>query len=156
TRRREWSAARGLALGGGILLTLGIICLWAVPALIRTHGEFFRVGIGRHVVGRSIGAMEGHGAKSFVLYLGLLPFYFVAVFVSFFPWSFKLPWLVKTVRQRCDSIDVYLLAGILFVFGIFTLVATKLPHYTLPAFPLLSLLLARHWSEEVSTNKSVF
>jgi hypothetical protein len=28
---------------------------------------------------------------------------------------------------------------------IFSLVATKLPHYTLPAFPLLALLLARHW-----------
>jgi hypothetical protein len=33
--------------------------------------------------------------------------------------------------------------GIIFV--IFTLVSTKLPHYTLPAFPLLALLLALHW-----------
>jgi hypothetical protein len=31
------------------------------------------------------------------------------------------------------------------IFIIFTLVSTKLPHYTLPAFPLLALLLARHW-----------
>jgi hypothetical protein len=30
------------------------------------------------------------------------------------------------------------------VFVIMSLVKTKLPHYTLPAFPLLSLLLARH------------
>ncbi len=30
---------------------------------------------------------------------------------------------------------------------IFTIVKTKLPHYILPAFPLLALLLARHWLE---------
>src|SRR5439155_1993172 len=46
----------------GILLMLAIVALWGVPALIQTHGEFFRIGIGRHVVGRSFGAMEGHGA----------------------------------------------------------------------------------------------
>ena len=45
------------------------------------------------------------------------------------------------------SIDTYLLSGIAIIFVIFTLVSTKLPHYTLPAFPLLALLLARHWSQ---------
>src|SRR5207237_1567548 len=33
------------------------------------------------------------------------------------------------------------------IFVIFTLIKTKLPHYTLPAFPLLGLLLARHWQQ---------
>src|SRR5207253_9533360 len=66
-------------LGLGILVTLGLISLWGVPALVQTHGEFFRIGMGRHVIGRSIGAMEGHGAKSFGLYLLLLPFYFLTV-----------------------------------------------------------------------------
>jgi 4-amino-4-deoxy-L-arabinose transferase-like glycosyltransferase len=139
----------------GIALTLAIISLWAVPALIRTHGEFLRVGIGRHVIGRSFGAMEGHGSNSFVAYLLLLPFYFVTVFVSFFPWSIKLPALMLRLwRDRKaavgdhgynarDKIDMYLVAGSAITFAIFTVVMTKLPHYTLPAFPLLSLLLAR-------------
>jgi hypothetical protein len=47
-------------------------------------------------------------------------------------------------------VDTYLLSGIAVVFVIFTLVSTKLPHYTLPAFPLLALLLARHWHQEVA------
>src|SRR5262249_55741793 len=42
----------------------------------------------------------------------------------------------------------YLIAGVAIVFIIFTLVKTKLPHYTLPAFPLLAILLARHWRLE--------
>ena len=33
--------------------------------------------------------MEGHGGKSLGWYLLTLPFYFVTVFISFFPWSIK-------------------------------------------------------------------
>ncbi len=142
---REPALFRRFAFGRGMLLTLVIVSLWGVPALIRTHGEFFWVGIGRHVIGRSVSAIGGHGARSLGLYVLLLPFYFVTILVSFFPWSLKLPWLVKQIRADRDKIDIYLLSGIAITFGIFTFVATKLPHYILPAFPLLTLLLVRRW-----------
>jgi 4-amino-4-deoxy-L-arabinose transferase-like glycosyltransferase len=131
----------------GIFLTLAIVALWGVPALLRTHGEFFAVGIGRHVVGRSLGAMEGHGSNSILLSFAMLPFYFVTVFLSFAPWSLKLPWLTRRLWKNRDALDLYFIVGIAIVFIIFSLVRTKLPHYTLPAFPLLALLLARHWME---------
>ena len=137
----------------GLLLMLAIVALWSIPALIRTHGEFFTVGIGRHVIGRSFGAMEGHGANSFGLYLLLLPFYFVTIFLTFLPWSIKLPGLARKLWPGRDGFDNYLIAGAAIIFIIFSLVKTKLPHYTLPAFPLLALLLARHWSKE---NSSLF
>ena len=137
----------------GVLFMLAIVALWGVPALIRTHGQFFVVGIGRHVVGRSFATMEGHGANSFGMYLLLLPFYFVTVFVSFFPWSIKLPWLAKQLWQRRDKIDNYLLTGAAIIFIIFMLVKTKLPHYTLPAFPLLALLLARKLAAEKAATR---
>src|SRR5256885_1093513 len=127
----------------GLLLMLVLICLWGIPALVRTQGEFFRVGIGKHVVERSVATMEGHGASSVWMYLALLPFYFLTVFASFFPWSIKLPALWKKLRAQRDRTDQFLLAGALIIFGIFTVVQTKLPHYTLPAFPLLALLVAR-------------
>jgi hypothetical protein len=130
----------------GMILMLGIVALWATPALLRTDGEFFRVGIGHHVVERSLVAMEGHGGKSLGWYLLTLPLYFVTVFISLFPWSIKLRWLTKHLRSQRDATDNYLIAGCAIIFLIFTLLKTKLPHYTLPAFPLLALLLARHWS----------
>ena len=132
----------------GILLMLALVAFWGVPALIQTHGDFFRIGIGRHVVGRSFGAMEGHGANSLGIYLLLLPFYFVTVFVSFFPWSLKLPSLAKKLWGERDEVDIYLLCGAGVIFIIFTLIKTKLPHYTLPAFPMLALLAARHIDSE--------
>jgi hypothetical protein len=95
------------------------------------------------------------------MYVLLLPFYFVTVFISFFPWSIKLPWLIRKLWRNREAgvdvpgysgipIDTYLLSGIAIIFVIFTLVSTKLPHYTLPAFPLLALLLARYWHQETA------
>jgi 4-amino-4-deoxy-L-arabinose transferase-like glycosyltransferase len=165
---RDWQMLRRFKFAVGVALMLAVVALWGIPALIQTRGEFFRVGIGRHVVGRSFMTLEGHGASSFGMYALLLPFYFVTVFISFFPWSIKLPWLIRKLWRNREAgvihlrqgyggqaaagysgvlIDTYLLSGIAITFVIFTLVSTKLPHYTLPAFPLLALLLARHWSQ---------
>ncbi len=127
----------------GSLVVLSIVAVWGIPALVRTNGEFFNIGIGRHVVARSVVAMEGHGASTLWTYLATLPFYFVLVFVTFAPWSIKLPWLTRKLWRDRDPLDNYLIAGTAIIFIIFTLVKTKLPHYTLPAFPLLALLLAK-------------
>ena len=155
---RDWQMLRRFKFAVGVSLMLVVVALWGIPALIQTHGEFFTVGIGRHVVTRSFMTLEGHGASSFGMYVLLLPFYFVTVFISFFPWSIKLPWLIRKLWRKREAgvdvpgysgilIDTYLLWGIAIIFVIFTLVSTKLPHYTLPAFPLLALLLARHWHQ---------
>src|SRR5207249_3661274 len=59
---RDWQLLRHFKFVGGILLTLLTVALWGIPALIQTHGEFFSIGLGRHVIGRSLTTMEGHGA----------------------------------------------------------------------------------------------
>jgi 4-amino-4-deoxy-L-arabinose transferase-like glycosyltransferase len=141
---RDVELARRFKFFRGIFIMLALVSIWGIPALVQTHGDFFRVGIMHHVVARSFSAMEGHGANSFGAYLLLLPFYLVTIFASFFPWSIKLPWLAKRLWRERDKIDNDLLAGIAIIFVIFTFVRTKLPHYTLPAFPLLALLMARH------------
>ena len=51
--------------------------------------------------------LEGHGASSFGMYALLLPFYFVTVFISFFPWSIKLPWLIRKLWRREKSRDTF-------------------------------------------------
>lgn len=124
-----------------------VVALWGVPALIRTHGQFLAIGLGQHVVGRSFGTMQGHGGTSILSALGSLPYYFLTVFVTFAPWSWKIPGLVRAKWKERDLLDLYLLVGVLLTVAIFTLVKTKLPHYILPAFPLLALLISRHWIE---------
>jgi 4-amino-4-deoxy-L-arabinose transferase-like glycosyltransferase len=145
---RHWREPRGsrrnLKLLPGVAVTLGIVAIWAVPALMRTNGDFFWVGIGRHVIERSLRPLEGHGAVGVFAYIAALPFYFITVFASFLPWSLSL---VRTVRGRAEwnGDDRYLACAVLVVFVVFTPLSTKLPHYILPALPLLSLLVARGW-----------
>lgn len=131
----------------GCLWMLAIVAAWGIPALIATNGEFASVGLGKHVVARTAIALEGHGSKNLGGYLASLPFYFLTVFASFFPWSLWLPTAVKRywpARSR-GEIERYLVSGVVLTFGIFTLSRTKLPHYTLPAFPFMALLLAMLW-----------
>jgi len=129
----------------GMILTLGIVAVWGIPALILTNGEFFTVGIGHHVIFRSFGVMEGHGGKNWIKYALLLPYFFVTFFFSFFPWAFRVPkalWNWWPSREG-DTFGWYLFVQVALVFLAFTLVRTKLPHYTLPAFPFIAIWLAR-------------
>jgi 4-amino-4-deoxy-L-arabinose transferase-like glycosyltransferase len=139
----------------GLLLMFALVALWGVPALLRTHGEFLRIGLGQHVVGRSFGTMQGHGGESIAAALLSLPFYFITIFLSFAPWSWKLPWLARRLWRKRDALDLYLIAGSAVIFVIFTIVKTKLPHYILPAFPLIALLLARHWLESPASERTL-
>jgi 4-amino-4-deoxy-L-arabinose transferase-like glycosyltransferase len=141
TRTPIRSRLRSAIYGG--LLVLIIIGTWGIPALIRTHGEFFQVGIGKHVVMRSVAPLQSHGASGLSGYFLLLPFYFITLLFSFFPWSLFLPSAVQRLRVGLDAFERYALCGIGVVFVVFSLLQTKLPHYTLPAFPLIAILVGR-------------
>ncbi len=54
-------------------------------------------------------------------------------------------------ERRRDDVGWYLLMIAALVFGVISLVVTKLPHYTMPAFPCLALWLAR----QISTDAGV-
>ncbi len=153
-RARPWKTAAGLFFA---LLVIGI---WGVSALLITQGAYFNIGIGKHVVMRSLEPMESHGLPGVTGYLVALPFYFVSVFFSFLPWSFLLPAAIRTAavedgRQNPaiahsagraavgPKKEMYLLSGIALVILTFTLLQTKLPHYILPCFPLLAIVAAR-------------
>jgi 4-amino-4-deoxy-L-arabinose transferase-like glycosyltransferase len=136
-------------IAGGVFM-LGLVALWGIPALMRTKGEFAAVGLGEHVVGRSLISMEGHGAQNLLGYIATLPLYFITIFPSFAPWSLWLPAAIKYHRRNPSPQSLYLFSGIILTFGIFTLSRTKLPHYTLPCFPFLALLVACWWEENRS------
>jgi 4-amino-4-deoxy-L-arabinose transferase-like glycosyltransferase len=127
----------------GTLVFVLIVGAWGIPALIQTKGEFFAVGIGKHVVMRSVSPMQSHGASGWIGYVLSLPFYLVSIFFSLFPWSIFLPGAILRLRRGMELSERYLLGGAAAVFLVFTLIQTKLPHYTLPALPLLAILTAR-------------
>ena len=134
----------------GLILTIALAACWGVPALQQTHGQYFAVGMGEHVFHRSTGVIDGHGLAGMLGFLALLPLYFVTFFASFFPWSPRVPTALRRwwPERKQDDWGWYLLVQAALVFIVFSLVKTKLPHYTLPAFPFLALWLARQISRE--------
>jgi 4-amino-4-deoxy-L-arabinose transferase-like glycosyltransferase len=142
SQRKSFRFHASSALSGVVLLVL-IVGAWGIPALIATKGEFFAIGIGRHVVMRSVAPMQSHGGNGLIGYVLSLPFYFFTIFFSFFPWCIYLPGTISRLRRGLDLPERYLLGGVILVFLVFTLIQTKLPHYTLPAFPLLAILTAK-------------
>jgi 4-amino-4-deoxy-L-arabinose transferase-like glycosyltransferase len=126
----------------GLALSAGIGALWFVPAFIQTKGALYSIFIQQQIIDRSTQVSQGHGASSVGGYLLTLPFYFVLAFAAFFPWSIWFPAAFRRFRRERSPADVYLVSGILVTFVLFSIVRTKLLHYTLPAFPLLACAVA--------------
>ncbi len=126
---------------GGIV-SLALVALWFVPANIETRGGLLKVFIGQQVLERTVTPMDGHGARHVLTYLATLPFYFVLLPLFFFPWSVYFLKAFRRFRQERGPADIYLVSGILATFVLFSLVITKLPHYTMPAFPLIACAIA--------------
>lgn len=138
-------AIRPLAYLGWLLfaiLSASILFLsWALPANAATNGEFLRLGIGKHVVSRSLTAMESHGGSSFAFYFYYLP----VIILAFFPWTLYLPRFFSSNPASVtgnQSLRRLLLYWGLPVILLMSLVATKLPHYILPAWPALAIATA--------------
>jgi len=128
---QAWSR---LAVLPGIGLVLVIVGAWGIPALVETHGLFWKVGMGEHVVQRGFEKFNGRGYTPF--------FYLATAPMSLFPWIAFIAFL-PSVLKRCWSERVaWLTAWLGAPYIIFTAYATQLPHYVLPGFPALFTLLA--------------
>jgi 4-amino-4-deoxy-L-arabinose transferase-like glycosyltransferase len=134
----------------GIFVTLILVCLWGVPAVLQTGGEYARIGLGEHVLNRSVNVNDTHGLAGTLGFIVTLPVYFVTFFASFFPWSTRVPSALRRwwPERGRDDFGWYLLAQAAVVFAVFSLVRTKLPHYTAPAWPLLALWFARQITDD--------
>nr|HRU04376.1 hypothetical protein [Candidatus Brocadiia bacterium] len=127
-----------LQYGAAAVLALAVFLAWGLPANRATGGELLAAGLGRHVVGRSVGAMESHGGH----FLLFLPFYVPMLVCGFFPWILYLPaglWLAWRGRLGGVWGRALVLGWAAPFFMAMTLIQTKLPHYILPIWPALAL-----------------
>ncbi len=132
-----------LAITSAILGT-ALFLAWAIPANNATGGEFLKLGIGKHVVERTVSAKESHGGKG-LLYFATLPLYIPFILAYFFPWTLMgfatlgMTWRGTVGSARLKALCIGWAAP---TFILMSLVATKLPHYILPIWPAIALLTA--------------
>lgn len=124
---------------GGACLAVLLIAPWHIYMHLRYGAEFWSQYVGYHIVKRVVSPISGY-------YGGGRLFYFSQLQDDFFPWFFMAPFglalairdLVKDAKARSKT----LLFVILLVFGLYTAVKTKFPHYMVPIFPAMAILTA--------------
>lgn len=134
TRRVTWLA--GLHPLKGLLLALLIAAPWYVAITIVTDGAFFAEAVGKDMLAKIARGQESHGAPPGV--------YFAAFWGTFWPaapfMALAAPWIW---RQRKDPAILFLLCWMVPTWLLFEAFATKLPHYVLPVYPAIAILIAR-------------
>lgn len=136
------SLAMAAALFAAALVSLAPFLAWLLPADARSGGEILRSGFGVHVLGRALAPMEGHGGAGLTGYLLTLPLYVPVVALGVAPWlGFVAGGLARqeAASARPRRARAFLISWIAPAFLLFTLAATKLPHYVFPVFPALAI-----------------
>ena len=140
-RERRW--LRRLRPMPTFLVAVAINLPWLVAVTLREPG-FIGTAFGHDVLGRSARGLEGHGQPPGFHTL-LLP-------ATLFPWSLLLIETFVTPRRR--PWQFMCLAAIVGPLVMFELIATKLPHYLLPVFPALTLLMGG-WAARATAGRRI-
>ena len=121
----------------GIAWSAVVVLPWFIAIYMRAGGAFLAASVGHDTLGKIINVQQGHGAPP--------GYYFLLFFITFFPGSIlaalAVPGVVTSVRRR-DPAVVFLLAWLLPSWAVFELAVTKLPHYVLPLYPAIAILIA--------------
>lgn len=145
TRERQVRAQWVPWVGLGLLLVIAVP--WYLVMEFRNHGFLWYTIVDNHILNFTRQRLFPNED------LPLSPLEFLGVTaIGFFPWSLMVPWaLARAVRRPWQTVEarIWLLLGLwsIAVLAFFTVSPFKLPHYALPAFPALALLVAKLWDE---------
>ena len=135
---RDLSWARKLRPLAGIAIVILVVAPWLVAITAQSGMAFWKEVLGKSLFGKIQGGQQSHGFP---------PGYYLLTF-ALTMW----PYAVETLRGglralrnlRNDPRIAFCVAWVIPMWIIFELVPTKLPHYVLPVFP--SLLILMGWA----------
>jgi len=133
----------------GVLLLLALTVPWYAAVEVRNPGFLWYTLVDNHVLNFT----RHRVFPDEDVPLGTLQFLGVTL-LAFLPWSLSAPWAIaRALRRPWEDATARLWVLIalwpLVVIGFFALAPFKLPHYGLPAFPALALLVARVWDDSI-------
>lgn len=138
---RDLSWARPLVNWGAMLLFVLIWLPWGIAMYVVTDGTFYIESLGKDFAGKVASGQESHGAPPGV--------HSLVIWATLWPASlFLLPgfaYAIRSVRSKNDnpitqSIRLILCWAVPF-WILIEIMPTKLPHYGLPIFPALCLMM---------------
>lgn len=146
TRERPYST---WAPWWGLAILLIVVLPWYLAIELRNEGFLWYTIVDNHLLNFARQRMFPDEDVP----LGGLQFLGVTA-VAFLPWTLATPWaLRRALRPPWADADARLWALLALwavaVLGFFAVSPFKLPHYGLPAFPMLALLAARAWDDSI-------
>ena len=119
----------------GLLWLLILVSPWFIAIAAKSGGNFFVQAIGHDMLDKVTSGQEAHGAP---------PGYYLLLFwVTFWPGAVLAGLAAPIVwRSRHEPAARFLLAWLLPSWLVFEAVMTKLPHYVLPLYPAIAILIA--------------
>jgi 4-amino-4-deoxy-L-arabinose transferase-like glycosyltransferase len=119
----------------GTAWMLLLVLPWFIAIYLRAGNAFLVDSVGHDMLAKVGGGQETHGAPP--------GFYLLLFFVMFFPASaLAIPAAPAVWSTRREPAVRFLLAWLVPSWIVFELVPTKLPHYVLPLYPAIAILIA--------------
>ena len=132
---------RSLRWIGGLRPITGVIwlCLlvlpWFLAIVSRSGSNFFAESVGHDLLSKVVSVQEAHGAPP--------GSYFVLFWVTFWPGATLAAMAAPSIwAARREKGAKFLLCWIVPAWIVLELVVTKLPHYVLPLYPAIAILIA--------------
>ncbi|MDB5503162.1 MAG: putative glycosyl transferase, family 39 [Tardiphaga sp.] len=117
----------------GVLWMLLLVLPWFIAIFLKSGEAFFQNSLGGDMLSK-LAAQESHGAPPGV--------YFLLFWVTFWPGAPLAGMAAPAIwRARREPGAQYLLAWLVPSWIVFELVLTKLPHYVLPLYPAIAILI---------------
>jgi 4-amino-4-deoxy-L-arabinose transferase-like glycosyltransferase len=119
----------------GFLWMLLLVSPWFIAIIAKTGDSFFTQSLGHDMLDKIASGQEAHGAPP-----GL---YLLLFWVTFWPGSVLAAIATPTIwKARREPGARFLLAWLIPSWIVFEAVMTKLPHYVLPLYPAIAILIA--------------
>jgi 4-amino-4-deoxy-L-arabinose transferase-like glycosyltransferase len=119
----------------GIAWMLLLVLPWFVAIVVKSGDSFFAESLGHDLFAKIGSGQESHGAPPGT--------YLLLFWVTFFPGAMLAPLAAPAVwRARGEPGARFLLAWIVPAWIVLEIVVTKLPHYVLPLYPAIAILIA--------------
>jgi 4-amino-4-deoxy-L-arabinose transferase-like glycosyltransferase len=119
----------------GLIWLCILVLPWFLAIMSRAGNTFLAESVGRDLLGKIISVQEAHGAPP--------GYYFVLFWLTFWPGATLAAMAVPGVwAARREKGAKFLLAWIVPAWILLELVITKLPHYVLPLYPAIAILIA--------------
>jgi len=144
---RDLSWAKRLRPLAGLVIVLLVVLPWFAAITAKSGMQFWNIVLGKSMFAKIQGGEQSHGFP---------PGYYIVIY-ALTMWPFALETLrggLKALRGvRTDPRMAYCVAWAVPMWLLFELVPTKLPHYVLPVFP--SLLIVMGWSLTDPSSKAI-